>query len=185
MPHFQQKEQAPIKNEAGFYNPGYANNYWSQLGFDGTTVANETAYQVADALTVDPNSTSDTDARIAGAVNVGYGLLTQPYAMYSCCAAGGAQTPISALSIPGVSLTGVTSAQLTFTVTYQYSAGLSPSTVNLRYSLNGGPWLSPNPQPNYTAEVLCTGCPGAPNGGGGVLYSFPVSLQVWWPGPTR
>jgi hypothetical protein len=25
--HFQQKERAPIKNEAGFYNPGYANNY--------------------------------------------------------------------------------------------------------------------------------------------------------------
>jgi hypothetical protein len=156
--HFQQKERAPIKNEAGFYNPGYANNYWSNLGFDGPVIAGEVAYQVPDALTVDPNSATNTDAHIAGAVNVGYGLLTSPYGMYSCCTSGSTRTSISTLSIPDVSLTGVTSAQLTFTVTYTYTASLSPTTVNLRYSLNGGPWLNPNPQPNYLAELVCNAC---------------------------
>jgi hypothetical protein len=173
--HFQQKERAPIKNEAGFYNPGYANNYWSNLGFDGPVIAGEVAYQVPDALTVDPNSATNTDAHIAGAVNVGYGLLTSPYGMYSCCTSGSTRTSISTLSIPDVSLTGVTSAQLTFTVTYTYTASLSPTTVNLRYSLNGGPWLNPNPQPNYLAELVCNSCPG-PNGGGGVLYFPPLAV---------
>jgi hypothetical protein len=65
---------------------------------------------------------------------------------------------------------------MTFTVIYTYAASLTTSNVNLRYSLNGGPWLSPNPQPNYAAEEVCTACPG-PTGAGGVLYSFPVSLS--------
>src|SRR5262249_35069785 len=60
--HFEQKQRAPIKNEPGFYNLGYANNYWSNLGFDGPVVNVETASQVPDALTVDPNSANDSDS---------------------------------------------------------------------------------------------------------------------------
>jgi hypothetical protein len=175
--HFEQKERAPIKNELGFYTPGYANNYWSNLGFDGPVIAGENGYQVPDALTVDPNSATDTDAHIAGAVNIGYGLLNSPYSMYSCCTSAGDMTMIGSFSIAGVELTGVSSAKLEFGVIYTYvDPSFSTSNVALHYSLNGGPWLDPNPQPNYAAEAACDSCPG-PGGGGGVLYSFPVNIS--------
>ena len=50
-----------------------------------------------------------------------------------------------------------------------------PSVVSMRYSLNGGPWRTPNPEPDYVAEQICTACPG-PNGGGGVLFNFSIPL---------
>src|SRR5207248_1583261 len=45
--HFQQEERAPVKYSQGFgISPGYTNNYWSNLGFDGPVVAAETGYEV-------------------------------------------------------------------------------------------------------------------------------------------
>ena len=176
--HFEQKQRAPVKNEPGTYTQGYANNYWSNLGFDGPIITPEVASEVADSLTVDPNSANNTDAHIAGALNIGYGLLNNPYSMFSCCNSSGQTTTIGSFSLPNVNLTGVTSAKLTFSVTYTYlSPNFTPQNVALHYSLNGGPWQNPNPQPNYAAEQLCTGCPGAPAGGGGVLYSFPINVS--------
>ena len=49
--HFQQEERAPLKYAKQFQiSPGYANNYWSDLGFDGPVIAAETGYEVPDAL---------------------------------------------------------------------------------------------------------------------------------------
>jgi hypothetical protein len=176
--HFEQKVRAPVKNEPGFYTPGYANNYWSGLGFDGPVVNAEVGYEVPDALTVDPNSANDTDAHIAGALNIGYGILNTPTSIYSCCTSSGGRTTIRSFSVPNVNLSGVTSASLTFGVTYTYIApSFTTNNVALQYSINGGPLLNPNPQPNYAAQNLCTGCPGNPVGGGGVLYSFPINLS--------
>ena len=121
--HFEQKQRAPIKNETGFYSQGYANNYWSNLGFDGPVVNVEVASQVPDALTVDPNSASNSDAHIAGALNIGYGLLNSPYGMFSCCSSSGQQTPIGSFTLPNVNPTGATSAKLTFSVNYTYISG--------------------------------------------------------------
>ena len=145
--HFQQAERAPAKYAVA---PAYANNYWSSLGFDGPVIGGETGYAVADALSTNPDN---------GALNVGYALLNNPVGF----------------SVAGVDLNGVTNVALSFAVNYTYAGSASPSTVALRYSLNGGPWRSP-PQPNYLASQRCGGCPG-PTGGGGVLFNFPVALS--------
>ncbi len=155
--HFQQNERAPLKNEPGFYNPGYANNYWSGLGFDGPVVGQETAFMAPDSLTVNPNPVGDAGGA-TGALNVGYAAP-------------------ATLSIPNVNSAGAMTAKLTFTMTYVYAFNLSPTSVMLHYSLNSGPVQTP-PQPNYAAEVLCTGCPGSPIGGGGVLYSIAVPVAA-------
>ena len=73
-------------------------------------------------------------------------------------------------------MSGLTSAELSFAINYTYTGNASPSTVALRYSLNGGPWRSANPQPNYLAEQVCGSCPG-PSGGNGTLFNFPVPLS--------
>jgi hypothetical protein len=182
--HFNQKERAPIKNEPGFYTPGYANNYWNDLGFDGPVITGEAGYEVADALTVDPDSATDNPwVGATGGLNIGYALLNTPFSMYACCTnPGGAQIPITSFSIPGVNLTGVTSAQLSFTVTYTYVSTFNTSNVALQYSLNGGAYQNPSTQPNYAAQLLCTTCPGNPNGGGGVPYTFTVNVSDLVPG---
>lgn len=177
--HFNEKERAPIKNEPGFYTPGYANNYWSNLGFDGPTlVPHEVSYQVPDSGLIDPNSSTDTDfVGLPGAVNIGYAILNTPDSMYACCDGMGSPVTVATFSIPGVVKAGIKSAKLTFTVTYTYIFSFDPTTVALKYSINGGSLLDPSVQPNYAAQHLCTGCPGNPNGGGGVPYSFPIDVS--------
>ena len=162
--HFQQAERAPLKYVSEFgISPGYANNYWSGIAFDGPVVAGaETGYSVPDALTADPN----------GGLNVGYALVNSPQGEYTCCP----QTSVGAFSLPNVNLSGVGSAMLTFNVNYTYALNISPSNVAFHYRINGGAWTDPNPSPNYVAEDACSNCPGAPNGGGGVSYAFSVPL---------
>jgi hypothetical protein len=162
---FQTNERAPVKYGD---NPPYANYYWSGMGFDGPKVnTGEIGYSVPDALTPDPTHNS--------APNVGYGILNNPATMDTCCT-GSTPTDISSLSIPNVSLAGVKSAYLTFDVNDTYTQSFTPSTAALQYSLNGGPLQSPNPEPNYAAQDVCTACPG-PSGGGGVSYVFPVPVS--------
>jgi hypothetical protein len=166
--HFQENERAPLKytNEFGI-TPTYANNYWSDLAFDGPVInSGEVGYSVPDALTTDPSN---------GADNVGYGLLVNPTSTYTCCS-GANQTTIGPFSISKVSVAGVTSAELTFDVSYTYAFSLTTSNVALQFKINGGPWQNPNPAPNYTAEYACTNCPG-PNGGGGVPYTVTVPVN--------
>src|ERR1700722_998085 len=71
--HFQQQERAPVKYASLFgISPGYANNYWSDFAFDGPVVnTGEVGYSVPDALTSDPSG-------VAGALNVGYGIISNP-----------------------------------------------------------------------------------------------------------
>jgi hypothetical protein len=70
--HFHQEERAPVKYATQFnISPGYTDNYWGALGFDGPTLPGDTGYAVPDALTVNPN----------GGLNLGYGLLTNPNSM--------------------------------------------------------------------------------------------------------
>ena len=154
--HYQQAERAPLKYGL---SPGYTNNYWDNLGFDGPAVNGEVGYSVPDALTTNPNN---------GATNIGYGLLNNPYSMYTCC--NGAPTSVSTLTFGGVDLTNVSRAELSFSVVFVWS--VTPTTVVLRYSLNGGPLRTP-PQPNYVGEQ------GGPGGriGLGVLFNFPVALS--------
>jgi hypothetical protein len=140
--HFQQNERAPRKNETGFYNPVYANYYWTALGFDGPVLPGETSYMAPDSLTGP-----------AGSMNVGYAA---PHTF----------------SIPGVNSAGITNAMLTLSATYTYAFSLNPGNVVLRYSINGRP--SQIAPANYVAQYHCSGCPGAPNGGGGVPYAFPI-----------
>jgi hypothetical protein len=176
--HFQQAERAPVKYATEFnISPGYANNYWSDMGFDGPTVnTGEVGYSVPDALTPDPDSgQSGVDL---GALNVGYALLNSPTTIASCCNEGN-RTTFNSFSLPNVKTQGVTAADLTFDVAYTYAFGLTTSNTALQYSINGGPLLNPQPssEPNYAAEDLCPGCPGNPVGGGGVPYSFPIPLN--------
>jgi hypothetical protein len=167
--HFQQAERAPVKyTDLWNISPGYAANYWSNLAFDGPTISTEHGYPVSDSLSVNPN----------GVTNIGYGLLTSPYAIFACCN-GTTQIPIN-LSVPNVDLNGVTSAQLAFAINYTYANGATPANVALHYSLNGNPLRTP-PQPNYTAEGACTGCPG-PSGGNGVLFNITIPLTDLKPG---
>ena len=165
--HFQQAERAPVKYQS---TPQYANNYWSNVGFDGPVVAfGERGYSFADALTRNPNT---------GASNIGYGLLTNPYSMFSCCS-GINQTSVSALSVGNVSTAGVTKVKLSFIVYYVYTGSFQPNTVALHYRINNSGWLDPSVQPNYAAEDYCetSKCPG-PTGGGGVLYTFDVDKSL-------
>jgi hypothetical protein len=166
---FQANERAPAKYQTQFgITPTYANYYWSDLGFDGPAVnTGEVGYSVPDALTPDPND--------GNAPNVGYGILNNPSTLDTCCA-GGSETTFPSLSIPNVNLAGATAAYLTFDVSYVYINNFGVSNVALQYSLNGGPLQSPNPAPNPVAQHQCSGCPGAPLGGDGVSYVFPVSL---------
>jgi hypothetical protein len=173
---FQTAERAPVKYASQFnISPGYANYYWSDLGFDGPVVSTgEKGYSLPDALTVDPNS-SNGEIPLNNALNVGYGLLNNPTTIATCCNKG-ADTDLSSFNIPGVNLNGVNSAYLSFDVDYTYiSPGFTTSNVNLHYSLNGGPWLDPDPEPDYVGENTCSNCPG-PVGGGEVAYNFPVPL---------
>lgn len=170
--HFQEYERAPIKNETGYYTPGYANNYWSDLAFDGPVVGQETDYTAPDALTVNPSPVGDA-GNATGAVNIGYGILDNPNSMYACCDSGGNRTTVASLQFSGVSVAGIQSALLTFSVTFTYTGTASPSTVKLHYSLNGGPAQTPS-QPNYAGEQTCSDCPG-PTGGNGVPYIVNVN----------
>lgn len=176
--HFQQGVRAPLKygNLSGFniLPPFYANNYWSDIGFDGPVVSPEVGYMVPDALTTDPNPTAD--GGFTGALNVGYSLLNNPAVTYKCCSTTGAQIPVGSFIINNVNLQGVSSAKLSFMIQYTYANGITPNNVAFHYRINNGSWLDPNPQPNYAAESACSGCPG-PTGGGGVLYSFPIDLS--------
>ncbi len=177
--HFQEAERAPAKYEPlGFgIDQPYTNNYWSDLGFDGPVInTGEVGYSVPDALTPDPDSGS-SEVNTLGAPNIGYSLLNNPISISTCCRASGQQSSVGPFSIPNVKLSGVASAKLTFLVAYTYANTLSLSNVALQYSINGGPWLNPSPEPNYAAEDACaSSCPG-PSGGGGVLYDFPIPLS--------
>ena len=164
--HFQQAERAPVKYATqSNISPGYANNYWSNLGFDGPVISPEISYALPDALTTNPNT---------GAANIGYTLLNNPYATTTCCTNG--QPTATILTIPNVNTAAISTAELSFAVNYTYYDTALPTTVSLRYSLNGGPWRTPNPQPNTVGQNTCTGCPG-PTGGGGVLYNFPIPIS--------
>lgn len=165
--HFQQAERAPVKYASNGISPGYANNYWSNIGFDGPVVPGEVGYSVPDALTVNPTN---------GALNVGYGLLSNPFSMYGCCS-GNAQVPVAALNVDNVNITAVSAARLSFAVNYSYTDTFTTSSVVLRYRINGSQWLEPSTKPDYTAEYVCSDCPG-PNGGGGVLYSFAIDKSL-------
>ena len=92
----------------------------------------------------------------------------------SCCN-GSAQTPVASLAFSGVDLTNVTRAELSFDVAFVWS--ITPTTVVLHYSLNGGPLRTP-PQPNYVGEQ------GGPGGriGFGVSFNIPVALTDLRPG---
>jgi len=167
--HFQQEERAPVKYAIQFnISPGYTNNYWSNLGFDGPVVAGDTGYEIPDPLTSNPN----------GGLNLGYGLLTAPYSTYTCCSAG-APTTIAPFVLPNVDLTGVTSAKLTFGVTYTFDATHTPSTIAFHYRINGGTWKNPNPSPDYSKAFYCATCPFPPanNASWAAAYSFPVVLS--------
>ena len=163
--HYQTAERAPHKYTTQFnISPTYANYYWSNLGFDGPVLPKDTGYEVPDALTANPS----------GGLNVGYALLNNPYSTFTCCS----QTTIGPFKIPNVNLQGVTSAKLTFTIHPTYSSPtFSTTTIAPHYRLNGGTWKDPNPAPNYTALTVCSGCPGAPVGGSGIPFSFPVALS--------
>jgi hypothetical protein len=162
--HFQQAERAPIKYSDQGITPGYANNYWSKLAFDGPNVGGETGYAVPDALTTNPNN---------GATNIGYGLLNNPTSAYKCCN-GTAQIPVT-FTVNAVDLTGVTRAALSFNVKYTYINGASPTNVSMQYSLNGKPLRTP-PQPNYAAQQICAGCPT------GVPFYLPIDVPDLQPG---
>jgi hypothetical protein len=155
--HYQQAERAPVKYSI---SPGYANNYWDNLAFDGPLINDEIGYSVPDALTTNPDN---------GATNIGYGLLNNPYSMYTCCN-GSAHTPVATLNFGGVDLTNVSRAELSFTVVFNWV--VTPTTVVLRYSLNGGPLRTP-PQPDYVGEQ------GGPGGrfGFGVLFNFAIAVS--------
>lgn len=147
--HFQQEERAPIKY--GF-NPWYSNNYWSDLGFDGPVAGKETAYAVPDALTRNPG-VGGGDGYYMNALNIGYGLLTDPNSTYTCCTTTGQTTAVGPFPIPGVNLAGVTSARLTFSITYWPYDVFTASRIVTKYRLNGGPWKFPTPTPNYAAAL--------------------------------
>ena len=147
--HFQQEERAPIKY--GF-NPWYSNNYCSDLGFDGPVAVRETAYAVPDALTRNPG-VGGGDGYYMNALNIGYGLLTDPNSTYTCCTTTGQTTAVAPFSIPGVNLAGVTSARLTFSITYWPYDVFTASRIVTKYRLNGGPWKFPTPTPNYAAAL--------------------------------
>jgi hypothetical protein len=160
--HFQQNERAPVKYKDEFQiSPGYANNYWSRFAFDGPVIAAEVGYALPDALTPNPNGQGR---------NVAYAALNGPYQVETCCDA----TPVT-LSVTNVDTSGVTRAALSFGAFYTYANTATPDNVALHYSLNGGPWRTPDPQPSLKAEQSCDGCPG-PVGGGGVLYNFDVPV---------
>jgi hypothetical protein len=162
--HFQQAERAPIKYS---YTPSYANNYWSDLGFDGPVVAPEMAYEVPDALTVS-----------AGSLNLGYGLLTSGTA-FTCCTDG--QTTIGPFVLARVNLSGVTSAKLAFSVGYTF-AGNSPAGLAIRYRLNNGPLRAPSPTPDFVRATQCQAWGGTPtdpcNWAMNFAFSVPVSDLV-------
>lgn len=80
--------------------------------------------------------------------------------------------PSATVTIPNVPA-GLTSAILSFAL--QYTFGTSPT---LQYSVNGGPAKTPSPAPDIAAEQLCTSCPGAPAGGSGVPYVFPIDVTA-------
>jgi hypothetical protein len=154
---------------------GYANYYWSDLGFDGPTVnTGETGYSVPDALTPDPANNGSIDT--IGAPNIGYSILNSPAALDTCCN-GSTPTDIGSLSIPNVDLAGVKAAYLSFDEGNTYTGGYTAADAELEYSVNGGPLTAVNPQPNYAAQQICSGCPGAPFGGGEVTVLFPVPLS--------
>jgi hypothetical protein len=162
--HFQQAERAPLKYATkSNISPGYANNYWSNLGFDGPVMAADTGYEVPDALT--PSA--------SGSVNIGYGVLSNPNSTYTCCS----QTAIGPFAVHNISLAGVGSAKLTFDVFYTLSDGVhTASTIGLQYRLNGSVWHTPNPSPDYSKAFFCATCPfPAGNANWAVAYAFPVA----------
>jgi hypothetical protein len=169
--HYQQGQRAPIKYATEFnISPGYTNNYWSGLGFDGPVLGGETGYQIPDALTPGPGSGSTNGP----APNLGYALVTSPPSMVTCCNSG-ARTPIAPFVLDGVDLTGVTQVKLTFMANFTYAAPASPTTVGLQYRFNGNTWRDV-PLPDMNAATYCSGCP-QPAGPGelpGVAFSFPV-----------
>ena len=145
--HYQQAERAPLKYTTEFnITPTYANNYWSNLGFDGPTLPTETGYSVPDALT--PNN---------GALNVGYNIPTTG----------------RTFTIPNIATTGITTAKLTFAIYYTFAGPLTTTNNTLHYSINDGPWLQPTNPPNTPAITTCNACPG-PTGGGGIPYAFTI-----------
>jgi len=170
--HFQQEERAPIKYA---FDPWYSNNYWSNLGFDGPLSIKETGYGVQDALTRNPG-VGGGDGYYVNALNIGYGLLNGPNGTYTCCTATGQPTTIAPFSIQGVDLKDVSSARLVFSISYTPFGTFTSSTIVTKYRLNGGPWKSPTPTPNYIAAL---------NGGQWVTgdanwavgISFPVAVS--------
>jgi hypothetical protein len=146
--HYQQAERAPIKYATLFnITPGYTNTYWSGLGFDGPTITPTHDYPLTDNLTPNPN----------GGLNIGY------------------PTPTTGLTLttPPLDLTNTTTTELTLATSYTYFSTATPTTIGLRYQINGGPIHTPDNTPNYTAQQTCTGCPG-PTGGGGINYHFTI-----------
>jgi hypothetical protein len=156
--HFQSQERAPVKYS---FSPTYAANYWSGLGFDGPVVSPEVAYEVPDALT----------SNTSGGVNLGYGLETNPNSTYTCCP----NVTISPFTLSNVNASGVSSAKLTFSIFYTL---VNPATgISVHYRLNGGPWQTPNPSPDYSKAFFCGSCPFPPGDAGwSIAYSFPVAV---------
>lgn len=88
--HFMTNERAPVKYVTLFnISPGYADNYWTKLGFDGPVIATgEVGFQLPDQLNM-----------VSGGTNIAYVLP-------------------ATLTIPNVNLTGATTAKLAFMVSY-------------------------------------------------------------------
>jgi hypothetical protein len=164
--HFQEEIRAPLKyaTQANI-SPGWTNNYWSNLGFDGPALPVDTGYEVADALTAN-----------SGGLNLGYALLTAPNSTYTCCP----QTTHAPLALTGVDLGGVNSAMLTFSVYYTFTDSThNASTIGLQYRLNGGAWQVPNPPPDYSKAFFCGSCPMPPgNANWSAAYAFPVPMSA-------
>jgi hypothetical protein len=173
---YQMGERAPVKYETLFgIDRGYASYYWSDMGFDGPRINNgERGYSVPDALTVDPNLTNGA-IPLHNALNVAYGLYNHPTSIVTCCQRG-TRIDHGPMKVPAVDLTGVKAAYLSFDVSFTYMPpAFTDANVLLRYRLNRGQPMHPDPRPNYAAEAACGDCPG-PLGGGGVAFVFPVPV---------
>jgi hypothetical protein len=171
--HFQYGQRAPQKYMTGSGIPAPSSTYyWSDLGFDGPVGAREVAYRVPDALTHDPNQISDFPNNSSN-LNLGYALLTGPNSTYTCCPS----TTISPFSLPNVDLTGVISAQLTFSVFYPSIGSNNSSTFSLKYRFNGDAWQVPTPTPEYSRALMCQAWGGAADCNWSMGFAFPVPLS--------
>jgi len=176
--HFQHGQRAPKKYIAGSGIPATSSTYyWSDLGFDGPVAGREVAYLVPNALTHDTNTVGDFPNNNNN-LNLGYGLLTNPNKTYSCCP----QTTVDSFSLSDVDLSGVSDAQLTFSILYATNGSANNSrTYSLKYRLNGGAWQSPSPTPEFAKALYCqawaSGQPFPYDCNWSMGFAFPVALS--------